>query len=359
MKNTDCLTGIRGVAVLFVLFAHLGYCSKVYAYLGMSLFFMLSGTVLSYVWCERFAMDKRKTVLFLSFMWSRLSRLAPLYFVALIPYFFSSGRPSQELKELLPHYLFAIQSWYFDIRHLMTYAFSWSISSEVFLYLIFPFLLFFCMRNKRKAVLQFIIFLLLYSSFICYLTSKGIYFGAGYPPSQTLIDWFIYMSPYGRIIEFSMGIIAGLFLKNGSKVFKYQFHGLIASSIIILLVSYLSLNKDISSPTIALLRMSPLLSLPLFYLMLSLVNGNDITEKFYSNRILTSIGKWSYSIYLLGGFSIPVCGGQWVATEAGIFVKSCTQLFVIIVLSFGSYELIEMPARKYLLKMSPVNLFSK
>jgi peptidoglycan/LPS O-acetylase OafA/YrhL len=167
------------------------------------------------------------------------------------------------------------------------------------------------------------------------------------------------MSPYGRIIEFSMGIIAGLFLKNGSKFFKYQFHGLIASSIIILLVSYLSLNKDISSPTMALLRMSPLLSLPLFYLMLSLVSGNDITEKFYSNRILTSIGKWSYSIYLLAGFSIPVCGGQWVATEAGIFVKSCTQLFVIIVLSFGSYELIEMPARKYLLKMSPVNLFSK
>ena len=54
---------------------------------------------------------------------------------------------------------------------------------------------------------------------------------------------------------------------------------------------------------------------------------------------------------------IPICGGQWITTDAGIFMRYCTHLFIIIVFSAGAYQLIEMPARKFLLKISPIKLF--
>ena len=46
-----------------------------------------------------------------------------------------------------------------------------------------------------------------------------------------------------------------------------------------------------------------------------------------------------------------------MTNDAGIFIRYCTHLFIIIVFSVGSYQLIEMPARKLLLKINPIRLF--
>ena len=68
------LTGLRGLAALAVLGAHTRFCGFGYGYLGVDVFFVLSGFVLAYVYCDGVSPG--------SFLWARLARTLPTHWVA-------------------------------------------------------------------------------------------------------------------------------------------------------------------------------------------------------------------------------------------------------------------------------------
>jgi peptidoglycan/LPS O-acetylase OafA/YrhL len=145
----DALSGLRFLAVAWVVVRHLGEPSfehmpfvfercRRHAFLLMPLFFVLSGFVLAYVYGEPIRsgrLDKR------TFWVSRLARVWPVYLVALslrfvvdarmnagVPFLNAAGAVSQA---------FLVQAWTPPLTWFGN-APGWTVSVEVFCYLLFP-----------------------------------------------------------------------------------------------------------------------------------------------------------------------------------------------------------------------------
>ena len=92
------LTGVRALAALWVLLFHLhekldsafpGFRFLfdpviLHGYLGVDLFFILSGFIISYNYAQRFSVFRIST--YLEFLWMRFARLWPVHFVILTMY---------------------------------------------------------------------------------------------------------------------------------------------------------------------------------------------------------------------------------------------------------------------------------
>nr|WP_314266237.1 acyltransferase [uncultured Moellerella sp.] len=156
------LTSIRFFAAIFVLFSHLSYFSATSlsvfyvkeGFIGVTLFFILSGFVLAYSYEDRF--KKKKTTIF-SFYSARIARIYPLHILTLIlalPFFLIN---SPDFLSLLSN-VFLLQafipndSYYFSLN-----APSWSISVEMLFYLLFPLLI----RFKASFLISITIILIL------------------------------------------------------------------------------------------------------------------------------------------------------------------------------------------------------
>lgn len=148
------LTGIRALAAFLVLLLHadqnipigityIGVVSR--GYLGVDLFFLLSGFILTYVYFDSMGLPTGRT--FAIFMWHRFIRLYPVHIAvlaALIVVVLAAGRLGLNLRspeaftfDALPWQVLLIHAW--GVTDQMSWNVpSWSISAEWFAYLCFP-----------------------------------------------------------------------------------------------------------------------------------------------------------------------------------------------------------------------------
>ena len=147
VSEIPSLTGIRGVAAVVVVAFHLQVTEGASAlqgpvqtfvshgYLAVDLFFVLSGYVMALNYQGLFATRRRVPDL-RKFWLRRFARLYPMYFVGLaFAWRISSLRPFIPLPKLFAN-LAMVQNWgpWGSIN-----SPSWSISTEAFAYLLFPF----------------------------------------------------------------------------------------------------------------------------------------------------------------------------------------------------------------------------
>lgn len=146
------LTGLRIAAALWVLVYHfrdhlgldvdrLGLVAR--GYLGVDLFFILSGFILSHVYLRRFAEGRFH---YGSFLWARLARIYPVHLVTLAGTVLiwlvamtmgATFNPVAFDPGVLPQHLLLIHAW--GTTPMVQWNFpSWSISAEWFAYLTFP-----------------------------------------------------------------------------------------------------------------------------------------------------------------------------------------------------------------------------
>ena len=160
------LTGVRFVAAFLVLLAHSAetfmrfaapdpswhYFLSAAAYVGMSLFFVLSGFVIQYNYSEIMRSDPLRGTF--NFFVARFARLYPMYFLILgldlfrFGYFENLDNPSMTnvLVTGMPSYLLLAQTWHYRMigDHTLIFSFpaatqvTWSVSTEWFFYLCYP-----------------------------------------------------------------------------------------------------------------------------------------------------------------------------------------------------------------------------
>jgi peptidoglycan/LPS O-acetylase OafA/YrhL len=373
------LTGLRFCAAALVLWAHtvtgffmpaglpvLGTAPTT-GYLGMTLFFVLSGFVIHYNYGASVGSLHARTVY--SFAIARFARLYPLFFLCVVITIAIPRDPSPSLETLLA-FLTMTHDWSPQVvgNGFLGDAFapgSWSISAEVFLYLIYiamarPIYRF---LNSGQVILSTIGALIVLVSLFYVGKAAGWWYATldfSYPNTD---HWLFYRSPLCRISEFALGVlVAALYNARSKSPVTAREHSLaaIAAGIgAVWAVALLLLGEIPAIKNQALLfqlswGFAPSVAALMFYL----ARCKSPLSRFVENKTIILLGDASYSIYLLQWVFFSVMMAAGVAANVLFVPKIVLAWMMTAILSLGCYRYFERPARSFIRRVMAPEKFS-
>ena len=316
---------LRAISVLFVFFYHLELELFKFGYLGVDIFFVISGFVITSRLYEELINTSK--INFYSFYSKRIKRIFPVLFfiISTVLIFIIFFQPLDLLIGNITVYIFTIlglsnfyylfsKKDYFDNVFEDVFGHTWSLGVEEQFYLIFPFFLYILYKIFSKKNNQIFVLLIIILSGL-YLTFKF---------SENL--QLIFYSPIFRFWEFLLGCFIFIFNK------KYKLKNNILSILSFIILIFLLLF-DIYSNNFIAISSSTLLasSFILFY-----DQKNKITYLF-ENKYFVKLGNISYSFYL---WHLPIIYFYDLYFENSI-IKIPFIFFLTILLSTISYIFIE------------------
>lgn len=283
------IDGLRSIAVLCVIFFHFDIPGFSGGFIGVDIFFVISGFLISRLLLEEF---KANQFSFTNFFIRRARRLFPALFFTLLATFVGglilfSPEDMEKLSGSLVYALmslsnifFWMESGYFDTAsELKPLLHTWSLSVEEQFYLFWPALLFFLHKKFRPWAIPATIF---------FLSAAGLL------ASELLISMSpeaaFYMSPL-RVFEFTIGASI-IWIKKWLPGNKWFNSITSLAGITLIIYSTYFFSKETPFPGLNAL-------IPCIGTALLIHAGNScIAKNILSSSIPVSIGKISYSLYL-------------------------------------------------------------
>lgn len=393
-RPIPALTGLRFVAAMTVVLAHSSQSILHFPHqapmwhaffialsgIGMPLFFVLSGFVIYYNYSQSITSNFASGTY--DFLVARFARLYPLYILCIffdLAFNWGYGQLPHATGSALPFYLTMTQSWAylrFDGTFIISMfgqmpQVSWSVSTEAFFYLSFPAacLLIGNLRSVRALGVTFAV--LAVAAPLLLLTIKWnesalvrlsvAWLGPAPTKDYDVFSWFTYLSPYVEIVNFLMGCTcAALFmhLRDVRITQVEQRCGLIATIVAALSIAVLYClfwvafpNWSIGGPKFYL-GIAPAMAILIFCCARY---ENAIVALLSSPRLVLG-GEASYSIYMLHVMTNdaftrlvgPVGKDSIIISNCLIWIM---MLAATIGLSLVSWQLIEIPARRFLRRL--------
>ena len=334
----------RAVAVIAVIIYHFNVNFLPLGYLGVDLFFVISGYLITKQLLQN---GKDKSIKLSVFYFKRFRRIFPSLissslFTLVVGYYNLSLEHFYELFRGLKYSIFFVGNVffaqtidYFSIdadRNLIVNL--WSLGVEEQFYIIFPLLFIIVLKLKKIKIINFFVICLLislvsYTEFFYYkLDLSKIFFN---------FEKYIFYSPFTRSWQFLIGSIAATMNKKpffNNSIVSYISIGILPLLFLINLQSYNQL----------------LISIIIFYLLLFETKISDN----YINKLLFHIGNISYSLYL---FHQPILAGirnnNYYATQISDKYIGLENIYILIgvfviiyFVSIVNYLLIEQTYRK-------------
>ena len=298
---------------------------------------MLSGFVMI------IAYKNRKQISFFIFLKNRLSRIYPVYLLAIILVLFITIYQEISLTDLSLN-LMMVQSW-FPEKAMTLNKPGWSLSVEFFFYLLFPLLMNHLYSKMRfKTLLLWIILFWISSQIVLHL----FIFKIIDIPFYKMQD--IFYHPLLHLNSFLMGNIAGLFFlkKYGIYTKNYRFKILLILSVLLILLKFSSgLNYH-----------NGLLSIIFVLLILYISFNNDKITKIVSNRYFVFLGEISYGIYILQFPIWAMLSNYRMRKYFGINIEEnplmtfTIRLIILIIIAGFSFVYFEKPIRNRIKRFS-------
>ncbi|MFQ3217660.1 acyltransferase family protein, partial [Paraperlucidibaca sp.] len=292
MKYRREIDGLRAVAVLPVILFHAGFDTFSGGFVGVDIFFVISGYLISTIIISELQNEKFSIV---NFYERRARRILPaLFFVMLscIPFAYFWLTPS-DLKDFAQslisvsvfssNILFWRESGYFDAAaELKPLLHTWSLAVEEQYYVIFPlFLMAFWGGGKRLIVTLLTIAFLV---------------------SIALAEWASLVKPSAaffllptRVWELLIGVFSAFYL---SKMNRYRFSKCFSEFfgwLGLILIAYSILIYSESTPFPGIYALVPTIGAALVILF---AEKETFVARFLGNKLFVGIGLISYSAYL-------------------------------------------------------------
>jgi peptidoglycan/LPS O-acetylase OafA/YrhL len=380
--NIPALTGLRGIAILLVVHAHYFQWCAPYsltampsfllnsgdtASFGMTLFFTLSGWVITYHYWD-FGWRERPGAAFARFLFLRLSRLYPALIVFFLINFKRLAIDSSYFGDdwLLPtaaNWL-SVHTWYpvklrGVLAHNFGYSINWSISTEIGMYVIFAGglavmgWLGIC-KGRTIAMAAAIYFGLVIGSFYFKGDVGGAF--AALPAvdeplnSSEAWSWFYYLSPYFRFAQFILGGGAAMLIISGwDDRLRPLLNWAAAVAAVSLMVFYLCIVAGVNMS----IDKGEIVQSFLFATIMANARADTWLNRMHSSKLLVFFGLISYSLYLFQMFPTFFGGGSqsgqftWALYPKFLYNFALSLLFAS-VMAWGFYHLVEMPGQKWL-----------
>ena len=337
------IDSLRAFSVISVFFFHFNEKFFPNGYLGVDVFFVISGFVITKVLMEEF--QQKKSIGLFDFYLRRIKRLYPALLVMLtITLMFYIYLTFQEnLALIIKSFLSSLfglsnifyhfsETDYFLLKYPNPFIHTWSLAIEEQFYVIFPVILLVILKLNSRFKKNFLFILFIIFFFLSFLIHLDRF---------SLIGSFY--SPIAKSWELLAGCIAYLVLKKESKFFKFKKNSIFL--IVFLLLMLLFINFELSN----LFLVSSIVLLTIILL----INSKQVSNyKILNNIYLNYFEKFSYSFYL---WHLPVL----------FFLKyyqfDNTYIFLVglslsIIFSIISFHFIENPLRR---KKMNLNLFKR
>jgi peptidoglycan/LPS O-acetylase OafA/YrhL len=369
------LTSLRFFAAFHVVMFHLytmhilegrGLYRKLASigYVGVSLFFVLSGFILVYTyagrdwtwgefWRARFAR------VYPAYLFSLLLTAPGFFYVCLklkdmdIPYFAWFKTHLVLSSTLVP---LLLQSWVPGAA-LAWNGPAWSLSVEAFFYLVFPFLVVRLMRSNKTTLA----WILCGCWLISLALSAGYWLlkpdGVAQTNDQFLnLMWLntLKFNPLSRLPEFVMGACCGFLFLRSAVERKWATPLLVGG--LVLFVAVAVASPSIPYPILHNSSLSPAFAAIIFGLAL-----RPEWTSFLGARPLVLLGDASYTLYLLHSFILSVYFSPFGQLRHISFWGITIGLSLPLVISLLVYRWIEEPARRKLRpkKATPVQVMAE
>lgn len=358
IENLKALTSLRFFAAMMIVVLHAAN-SLEWPWLrnaplplvqGVSFFFVLSGFILTHVYGDR------RPASILTFMRARVARLWPVHLICILllvvsvtPDSITFDGPGIFSKwvvlgfnALLVHSAFPFLAYTFSWNSV-----SWSISTEMFFYLAFPFLLVNISRTWHWKILGAALFAALLIALL-YLARVPVE-SADF--NRMTAVYATYPSPLMRGFEFVLGMSTNVLWKKylrlqSRSLMWWTVVELIALAICVwwLLSGFFVVQRQISNPWLNLF-FQPAGSCWAFALVIgSFASGRGLVGQLLSMRAIVFFGEISFSIYMLHLILIKA----FVTTFAWPGVPEFVYFSALFVLATVVYLLVEKPAQRLL-----------
>ncbi|WP_201582653.1 acyltransferase family protein [Psychrobacter jeotgali] len=274
---------IRGIAVILVVLFHLGFSSIKSGFLGVDVFFVISGFLMAVLY------DKNNIS---NFYLRRAKRLLPAYyatilFTLLFSYLLTTPNEAVQVANQAKYAIafasnlgFWAQNSYFSTTDFNPLLHLWSLGVEMQFYLIVPIL--YWLFSKNKYIFLVILIISLVTCF----------FVVGISPKTSF-----FMLPF-RLWEFLLGYGAAYYFTNQGNLKFTRYKGLGLVGLVILFIIPLftvngeALNVVDGHPGLFALIVTIATALILVFGIPSFIESSMVA------KLLERIGKYSYSIYL-------------------------------------------------------------
>jgi peptidoglycan/LPS O-acetylase OafA/YrhL len=348
------LTGIRTLLAVNIIFFHFSdpamfglYAPVVNnAFVFVGCFFLLSGFILAYNYADRGAtLTKRE------FWLARFSRLYPVYVLALLL--------SCQMLELEWHY--QTRTHFLEgiiLTPLMLQGLSpllatfwntvaWTLSSEVMLYIAFPYLI--GMRWPRETkklawmVLGFWALGFILPGLYLVFQPDGIAHTNRFSPGMYLRA--LKFTPLPYIPTFLAGLALGM-LQSGAKISNRARAWMAGTGLLLLAAIFHWWIGYLPYPMLHTGMLTPV-----FALLILGLSGDHWISKIFAVRPMVIVGEATYCIYLLHFNCIVLLSKYKVSARLGI--ASWEPWFsygVAVALALAAYYAVENPARRWILK---------
>jgi peptidoglycan/LPS O-acetylase OafA/YrhL len=400
-KDIPSLTGIRFFAATTILVGHLADAYRLpslesvatqvewLTWLGLPLFFVLSGFIIHTVYGPTFLRDKM-TDSTANFIWARLTRLFPLMWLLVfatlaIDYQTIAAllAANPERWKILGYYLTGTFSWFYilvDNDALIQHSFgwSWSVSTELFFYVLYLSLArpIGRIQSKKRLTLFTIGYcVIMFGAFFAIDRTQqswlpSVYhriagpFGVDDPQFMPIFArWLVYTSPYARCFEFILGCLVAQLCRLERREPQHSLKGY--GLTVIALISILGLYRLGTSTcnfivenfcqTMTTMSLNFLFAPSIALLLYCIYMYRSALVTVLEWKPIVILGEASYSIYLIHifvtrifyqNFSSPhlvfgselVDFGYWLG-----FGALLTFCFAI-----GTFRAVELPARAWL-----------
>ncbi len=316
---------LRGLSVVFVFLYHTNISLFYKGYLGVDIFFVISGFVITQRIFQNYEIEKKINLT--SFYLKRFKRIIPnLFFIVGTTYFIylMFGPPDLSLWNETLSAFFGISNIYYIVHRIGYFdnvfvdplAHTWSLGVEEQFYLFYPLLIFiiYIFKNNKLLKLQIVLLTIFIISLLFFKIKLE---------TSPVIAFFL--SP----LRFWELIFGGILFFNCHKIKK---NNLISFSALFLII-YLVFNKN---------------NYDYFYLNLIVVILSGIFIVFFSkssfieNNTFVYFGNISYSFYL---WHLPVIFFLDLYILNIFFLDKVLSFFLTIILSVITYNFIEQKFR--------------
>ena len=314
MNYIKSLDGIRALAITMVILFHFFYEEIRWGWIGVQIFFTLSGFLITSILLENTNKSLKKYLT--RFYWRRAIRIFPIYYLYIgavsIIYIVTASPIS--FKETWVYLITYTYNYYPLIaldndRSSIAFPHFWSLCVEEQFYLVWPVIVYFFNRKQLKYVVCIIIIL---SPILRFLLADHIL--SFYSKSEYVVGKIIYQFTLCQLDSFAFGAAIPIFklnknVKNTDKMLLLIFALMLVIGSIQFFYSTgtsYGINYDFNTFGYEMYNMKygqhvwsyTLLGLFSLLLILNAIRKTFFLKNFLENKILVHIGRISYGLYI-------------------------------------------------------------